>query len=124
MSVGQEAERRREARLVDAVVTGAAKGKGGVVRLEDTLGALHEGRVQTLLFREGFGAPGYRCRSCGYMTARKLDACPYCSGGFEQITDAVELAVRKVMQSGGDVEVLHDDYQLGEFEHIGAVTRY
>jgi peptide chain release factor subunit 1 len=124
MSIGQQAESRREARLVEAVVTGAAKGKGGVVRLDETLNALHEGRVQTLLIRDGFGAAGYSCRSCGYMTARKLDACPYCGGSFDQITDAVELAVRKVMQTGGDVEVLHDDYKLGEFEHIGAVLRY
>jgi peptide subunit release factor 1 (eRF1) len=124
MEIGQEAERKREARLVDMVVTSAAKGKGGVVRLEETLGALHEGRVQTLLIKDGLRAPGARCQRCGFITAKQMDACPYCGGEFEQIPDAVELAVRKVMQQGGDVEVIHDDLGLGEYGSIGAVLRY
>lgn len=124
MQVGQEAERRREKKLVEAVVTGAAKGKGGVVRLDDTLGAVHEGRVQTLLISEGFRAPGRRCTGCGYITTQSIETCVFCGGKFEQITDAVELAVRKVMQSGGDVEVLHDDKALSKHGNIGALLRY
>jgi peptide subunit release factor 1 (eRF1) len=124
MEIGREAEHRREAKLIDAVVTNAAKGKGGVIRLDDTLGALHEGRVMTLVIREGFRAPGCRCRSCGYITAKQLESCPFCGGEFEHIPDAVELAVRRVMQSGGDVEVIHKDWVPGEIEQIGAVLRY
>ena len=124
IKVGQEAEQRRLEKLVDAVVTGAAKGRGGVVRLDDTLSAVHEGRVQTLLIQDGLRAPGYRCLGCGYVTAQQLDTCSFCGGEFEQIPDVVEMAVRKVMQSGGDVQVLHDDMALGEYEHIGALLRY
>jgi peptide chain release factor subunit 1 len=124
MQVGRDAEHHREVKLIDAVVTGAAKGRGGVVRLEDTLGAVHEGRVQTLLIRDGYRAPGKRCIGCGYVTAQSMEKCQFCGAEFEQIPDAVELAVREVMQSGGDVEVLHDDHGLEEFEHIGALLRY
>ena len=124
MQVGKEAEKRRMEKLVDAVVTGAAKGRGGVVRLDETLSAVHEGRVLTLLIQEGLRAPGYRCLSCAYVTAQQLDTCPACGSEFEQIPDVVEMAVRKVMQSGGDVQVLHDDLALSEYEHIGALLRY
>lgn len=124
MQIGQEAERRREAKLVDTAITGAAKGRGGVVQLEETLSAVHQGRVLTLLVSEGFRAPGRRCQSCGFVTSKKLQACPFCGGKFEPITDAVELVVRKVMQSGGDVEVLHDKRALQEHGHIGALLRY
>jgi peptide subunit release factor 1 (eRF1) len=124
MAIGREAESRREARLVELVVTGAAKGKGGVVRLDDTLTAIHEGRVQTLLFRDGFRAPGSRCRSCGFVTCQQLEVCQYCGGTFDPVPDTVEFAVRRVMQSGGEVEVLHEDLGLGEYEHIGAILRY
>jgi peptide subunit release factor 1 (eRF1) len=124
MQIGHQAEREREEKLVDAVITGAAKGRGGVVRLDDTLGAVHEGRVHTLLIREGLREPGHRCVKCGYITAQKIDRCPFCGGEIEKIPDAVELAVRKVMQSGGEVEVLHDDLGLSKHGHIGALLRY
>ena len=124
MQIGNEAEYRREAHLAKTVVTNAAKLRGGVVDLPDTLRAMHEGRVQTLLIRDGFRAPGYRCHSCGYLSAAETEACPYCGGKFEKITDAVDLAVRQVMQSGGEVEVLHKDQTIQGFDQIGALLRY
>ena len=78
MQVGMEADERRKLKVVDTVVTGAAKGRGGVVRLEDTLGAVHEGRVQTLVIREGLRSPGWRCQDCGYVTTKELANCPFC----------------------------------------------
>jgi peptide subunit release factor 1 (eRF1) len=108
MEVGQQAERHREARIIEEVLTGAAKGRGGVVDLNETLNAVREGRVQTLLIRDGFRAPGCRCTSCGYLSSSHMENCPFCGGECERIPDAVEYAVREVMQSGGDVEVLHD----------------
>ena len=46
------------------------------------------------------------------------------SSETRQIEDAVELAVRRVMRSGGEVEVLDSDQEVGEFENIGALLRY
>jgi len=124
MQVGQEAERRREARLVDTIVTNAAKGRAGVVGLEGTLNAVHQGRVQTLVIQEGLRLPGSRCEGCGFVTSQKFEACPFCGGHFKAIPDSVELAVRNVMQSGGEVEVLHDPSPLKDHGSIGAVLRY
>lgn len=123
LEVGAAAEHRREAHLVETLVTSAAKGRGGVVDLDETLGAVRAGRVQTLLIRDGFRAPGARCQGCGYITAQILDVCPFCGGKFETIPDAVEEAVRQVMQLGGDVEVLHQ-LPNTSFENIGALLRY
>lgn len=124
MQVGQEAETRREAKLIDAVITAAAKGKGGAAGLEDTLKALNEGRIQTLLILEGLREPGYRCKGCGYLTSVEVSTCVYCGGETTKIPDAVELAVRRVMQNGGDVEVLRQDNELAKYGHIGALLRY
>lgn len=124
MQVSAEAEESRKARVVQAVITGAAKGRGGVAGLEDTLGALHEGRIQTLVIREGLRAAGSRCQGCGYVTTRDMPSCPYCDSAFDQIPDVIELTVRKVMQSGGEVEVIHDDDGLGEYDSIGGLLRY
>ena len=124
MEVGAQADHRREARLVDALITNAAKGRGGVLDLEDTLGSVHEGRVQTLVVREGYRASGFHCNSCGYLSSREMDTCPFCGGTCEKIPDAVELAVRQVIQSGGDVEFVHSIPAQEAFDQIGALLRY
>jgi peptide subunit release factor 1 (eRF1) len=124
MQIGQESEHHREAQLIKTVVTNAAKGRGGVVNLDDTLRAVHDGRVHTLIIRDGYRAPGYRCKGCGYITAHKIDTCPFCGASFENIPDAVELAVHNVMKLGGEVEVLHDAGMTKEIGNIGALLRY
>ncbi len=124
IQVGQEAERRREAQLVQAVITGAAKGKHGVIELDNVLSAVRDGRVQTLLVKEGFRAPGYRCTGCGYLTSTQVKVCPFCNSTFEQIPDAVEMAVHDVMRQGGDVEILHDEQMMDDCGKIAAMLRY
>lgn len=124
MQIGEQVENEREARVVEAIVTNTAKGKAGVLGLEDTLGALREGRVQSLVLRDGYRSPGYRCKSCGYLTSHALDSCPFCEGEIEEISDAVETAVRQVMRSGGEVEVLRGGETIKGFDQIGALLRY
>jgi peptide chain release factor subunit 1 len=124
MAVAQQAEREKEARLVERIVTAAAKGREGVVGLDETLGAVHDGRVQTLAVSEGFRAPGYRCKGCQYISGFALEACPFCGGEFETIDDAVELAVQRVIKSGGEVEIVRDNPALENAGRIGALLRY
>lgn len=123
LEIGQQAERRRETRLVENMITSAAKGAEGVVRLDDTLSAVHEGRVQTLIVQEGFRAKGFQCQGCGYLTTQELEVCPFCGKSFTQINDAVEMAVRKVMKDGGEVEIVYENPQLEEVG-IGGMLRY
>ncbi len=124
MAVAQEAVKKKDERLVSAVITAAAKGREGVIRLDDTLGAVHAGQVQTLVISEGHRAPGYRCRGCGYLTAQSLEVCPFCGNTIEKIEDAVEMAVRKVLSDGGEVEVIRDNTKLEKAGGIGALLRY
>ena len=123
IKVGAAAEAKREAGLVLSMNTAAAKHTEGVVGLRDTLRVAHEGRVQILLVDENFHAPGYRCNGCGHLTAEKPDACPFCDGEIIKITDAAEVAVRKVMLSGGVVEIIRDNEEMAK-AGIGALLRY
>ncbi len=124
LEIGQQAEHRREENLARQVVTAAAKGQNGVIRLADTLRAVREGRVQTLLISEGFHAPGYRCTGCDYVVVEALEQCPFCGKSFAPIPDAVDMAVRQVMAQGGEVEVLHSVPELETAGRIGALLRY
>lgn len=124
LQIVQEVDHEREARLVEATITAAAKGSNGVIRMDDTLGAVSEGRVQTLIVSEGFQAPGYRCQSCTYITGQKLSACPFCGGEIREIPDAVELAIQRVMEQGGEVEIVEEKSKLDAAGGIGALLRY
>jgi peptide chain release factor subunit 1 len=124
MEIGKQAEKKHEVHLVNVVLTNTAKNQGGVTKLDETLKAVHDGRVQTLVLREGYRAPGYQCKGCGFLTAHAHAHCPFCNSPFIQITDAVELAVRRVLQQGGEVEILQDTQAAEKISNIGAVLRY
>ncbi|MFO3795996.1 MAG: hypothetical protein ACK8QZ_01760 [Anaerolineales bacterium] len=123
LEIGQRSERKREALIVEQMLTAAAKGEKGVVRLDETLDAVHAGRVQTLIVREGYRSPGYQCQGCGFLTTQSLEICPFCGTSFTEIPDAVELAVRKVLENGGEVEIVSDIPAL-EPVKIGGLLRY
>ncbi len=113
-----------QTKLVERVITAAAKNEGGVIGLADTLAALQEERAHTLVVAEGFSAPGYRCTSCGYVAADGSRACPYCRGSMTHVDDAVEYAVKRILELGGQVESVRNNPSLVKAGSIGAVLRY
>ena len=123
LDILQRVEAERATALVDAVFTAAAKGRGGVIRLADTLGAAHEGRIQTLVVGRGYHQAGYQCQNCAYITDHALETCPFCGGEFAEISDAAEALVTKVIEDGGQVEVVDDHPKITEFG-VGALLRY
>ena len=110
--------------LVDQAFTLAAKGNAGVTGLIDTLNAIHEGRVKTLLVSENYEQTGYRCTGCGYLTIQQLEACPFCSGTFTTIEAAVELAAQEALRKNADVKVIRENEKLEQAGHIAAILRY
>ena len=123
VQIGEQVERQKEADKVETMITAAAKGGEGVVNLNETLGAVYAGQIQTLLVDRDFHAPAYQCENCGFLTAYKIDQCLYCGHVVTQIPDAIDMAVRQVMQSGGDVEIVTDNPDMQKIG-IGALLRY
>jgi peptide chain release factor subunit 1 len=119
----EQVEAEREAALADAVITAAAKGSNGVIRLGDTLSAVHEGRVQTLVVAQGYRAPGYRCTGCGYITDQRMKECPFCGNVVEELSNAVEGAVAQVLELGARVDIVRN-HEAFDKVGIGALLRY
>ena len=115
---------KRKESLLETVITEAAKGRNGLLRSDDVLGAVREGRVQTLIIDDSYQQSGYRCDGCGYLTVQALENCPFCEDTFSKIEDVGEMAVRRVLASGGRVEVYQGDNPLQERGGIGALLRY
>jgi rubredoxin len=123
LKVVEEAELKREFGLADAALTAAAKNSHGAVRIERVLTAAHAGQIQTLLVAEGYASQGHRCQQCGYVTLTPGAQCPFCGGVFEQIPDAVEAAISKVLEQGGRVDIVHGHAELSEVG-VAALLRY
>lgn len=123
LEILRRVEEERKAALVEAVFTAAAKGREGVVGLDGTLSAAHEGRIRTLVIDRDYHAPGYRCDHCGFLTTQTLARCPFCGGNFVEIPDAAEAVVTKVIEEGGEIEVVDGHPQLRS-AGIGALLRY
>jgi peptide chain release factor subunit 1 len=123
LQVLRRVEEERKAAVAESAFTAAAKGREGVMGLDETLSAAHEGRVRTLIVARDFHAPGYRCDQCGYLTTQQLSACPFCGGAFVEIPDAAEAVVTKVIEDGGEIEVV-DGHPRLEQAGISALLRY
>jgi peptide subunit release factor 1 (eRF1) len=92
--------------------------------LDETLKAVSSHKVQTLLVKEGYFSTGAHCPECGMVTDKVQDICPVCGAKLERILDVVDFAVRSVLQSGGDVEIVHESKTLEEAGKIAAILRY
>ena len=123
MELGMQAEKERENRMVERMITAAAKNNGGVLGLEPTLDAANNGRIQTLIITEGFRKNAFRCKSTGMLTTEPDTMCTG-EDDAEKVYDVVEVLVSQVMRSGGDVEVVIASPALENAGHIGAILRY
>lgn len=110
--------------LVNQAITLAAKGSAGVTGLIDTLNAIREGRVKTLLVLQNFEQAGFHCDGCGYLTVQELENCPFCNGGFERIDNAVEMAVQETLIKNAEVKILEENATLADAGYIAALLRY
>jgi peptide chain release factor subunit 1 len=124
----QKVEAGRQDQLVDSLEEDARKeGSTGTLGLDDTLTALMEQKVMTLLIADGFTAKGYQCENCGYLAAAKIDPCPACGHKMYRVEHAVDLAIRKALENDARVESIRADepaQRLKKMGGIGALLRF
>lgn len=113
----------REQKLVERMLALAAQGGNGVTGLEDTLEAVSNKRVDTLIISDGFRMPGYIHADSGIVIAN-LARSPLSDEELTETDDVVEAAVAQTMTQGGHVEVIADYPPLDEVGRIGAILRY
>jgi peptide subunit release factor 1 (eRF1) len=122
MSIIQDSVRERKKALVTNLITAAHKGAGSL-GLADTLMAVQEQRVQTMVIQEGSHAPGKVCSNCDYLTIRDTHECPACGGPVRELEDMVDHLVHRAV--GMDVEVVFtEDDRLREAGSIGSLWRF
>ncbi|HZU86211.1 MAG TPA: hypothetical protein VFF78_01935 [Anaerolineaceae bacterium] len=124
MQVGLQAERHREARLIEEIIDLTAKGGNAVTGLEGTLAAVSQDRVQTLFVAEGFHSAGYHCLGCDALSLQRGLQCNLCGAKLEKVIDVVDRAISRAMRSGAIVEVVQTTPPVEKIGLICARLRY
>lgn len=121
--VESQVERTREARVVERLREAVAAGRRGVAGLADTIEALADHRVATLLVSQGYAAPGWRCPGCGVLAAMG-PRCKRCRSRMREVDDLVEDAVEEALAQSCQVEICVGNADLDVMGRVGALLRY
>jgi peptide subunit release factor 1 (eRF1) len=119
----REVNAEREAKLVDRLITLNAQRANAVVGLDETLQAVSDKRVETLIISDGYRTPGYIHESSGYVVAN-MTRSPLAEVDMVEVVDVIETAVGQTVSQGGHVEVIAENPYLEEVGRIGAILRY
>ncbi len=117
-------EKNKEEKEVESLIEKALKNENAVVGLDNVLNALNEKRVMKLFFINDYKATGFNCTACNYLSAQRVDSCPYCKGKMEAIENIVEFAGQKAIQQSALIEVIAENRKLLDAGGIGAFLRF
>jgi peptide chain release factor subunit 1 len=119
-----EDEKQCERDALDRLAAGVGSGGRGVAGPQDTLEALGERRVHTLLLEPSFNRRGARCQACGLLMLESDGACPVDGGPLEALEHLREGAIEATLAQGGDVMIVRHHPDLGPLQGIGAILRF
>lgn len=117
-------DQRRERDALDRLAAGIGSGgraKGGP---QDTVEALNERRVHTLLLEPGFDRSAHQCPACGLLMIDADGSCPADGSPLEQRQHLREAAIETALEQDAEVMVIRHYPDLGPFEGIGALLRF
>lgn len=125
LDVAWQADLVEETRSVEEAVTAASKGGLGATGLEDTLLALHQGRVRRLLVDSNLQGAGLVCGHCGHLASEMRDTCPFCGHQeIRSVPDTTDLAIRKAVATGAEIDIVRGNAALVGAGGMAAILRY
>ncbi len=118
----RESRKVRESVLAHKLVD-AARAGNAVLGLAEAARALQQGRLKSLLVREGLARLGRACRHCGAFSllGRK---CVYCWLDTEPVLDVVSELAHAALEQGCEVFQLRYDRLLDTHGGVGAELRW
>jgi peptide chain release factor subunit 1 len=119
-----EDEKQLERDALERLAAGIGSGGRAVGGPQDTIEALNERRVQTLLLEPGFDRRGARCLSCGLLMLEPQDRCPADGGEIEEVEHLREAAIEAALAQDAEISFVRHYPDLGPLQGIGALLRY
>jgi peptide subunit release factor 1 (eRF1) len=120
------AARRQERRVLEEATLvremKEAEGSGwGVNGASETLAALNQGRLRTLLVPEGQDCGGYLYQSTGELVLGPAD-CP--EGGPEPVTHLVSWVIAMALEQRVEIEPIHDPVAARAIDGLAGLLRF
>lgn len=121
----EAARESRAEKLVDEVYDRALRDFFAAGGIDDTLEALQEGKVETLVVSRRFDARGGRCEQCGFLVSARYRSCPYCGGSLAEIP-LLQHLVRMAEEQKAEVHIVaeRDPRLEQDLEGVGALLRF
>jgi peptide subunit release factor 1 (eRF1) len=121
--VGAE-EKRGEREALDTLEERLGAGGRAAGGLEQTLTALNERRVETLLLEPGFDGLARRCPTCGLLLLDGDGSCPADGSELNEVDHLREAVVEAAIAQDADVLVVRSYPDLGPHRGIAARLRF
>ncbi|HKP89974.1 MAG TPA: Vms1/Ankzf1 family peptidyl-tRNA hydrolase [Thermoleophilaceae bacterium] len=125
LPVMDEVDGAREREALDRLAEAIGAGGRGAAGLDETIGALNERRVETLLLVDGNTVAGVQCPRCGWVGLQELERCPADDTELEHRDDIVESAIElAIMQSAEVLVARHHRDELEQRGGFAALLRF
>ncbi len=124
MKLAEEDEKRVERAALDRLAAGIGSGGRATGGPRETIEALNERRVATLLLEPGFDGHAVRCAGCGLLSLDGPGECPADGATMEEVDHLREAAVEAALAQDADVMNVRFYPDLGPFQGIGALLRF
>jgi peptide subunit release factor 1 (eRF1) len=122
--LAEEDDKRLEREALDRLAAGIGANGRAAGGAAETVEALNERRVGTLLLEQRFDQPAARCTSCGLLVLDGDGSCPVDGTKLEHIDHLREAAVEAAVSQDAEVMVVTHYPDLGPFHGIGALLRF
>jgi peptide subunit release factor 1 (eRF1) len=112
-----------QARVVDELLTEAAKGGQAVAGVEGTLHAVGRGAVRRLYLLRTFDETGAACSSCAALQPGEAATCRMCGGPTKRVRLSDEV-VDRVVETGGEIVMIETHAALERAGGMAALLRF
>jgi peptide chain release factor subunit 1 len=119
-----EDEKRTERERLDRLEEALGAGGRAVGGPRDTVEALNERRVSTLLIEPGFDGHGRRCPRCGLLLVDGDDRCPADGSELQDVDHLREAVVEAALAQDAGVLVVRSYPDLGPHRGVAALLRF
>jgi peptide subunit release factor 1 (eRF1) len=121
LEIGLQAEEEEE--IVQRFVSELERGGLAISGLKDTLRALNQAGVQTLVVTHNFSRDGRICPVCRLLYVDEL-RCPSCQRKTDVAVDIIDEAIESAMNKNCQVKHITPPSKLDRYGKIGAFLRY
>jgi len=95
----------------------------GVYGLKETMDAVKNGQMDTLLVSEDLKVRGWICEKCQSVGPGSVEFCPNCESRTSEV-DVIEEIIEFAERKETGIEFVGDNQMLGELGGIGGLLRY